>query len=48
MAALFRDIDAHNVPVPIERRYTLEQVPDAHRFLQSADSFGKVVVVVNE
>ena len=45
MAALFRDIDVHNVPVPIERRYTLEQVPDAHRFLQSADSFGKVVVV---
>lgn len=45
MAALFRDIDAHNVPIPIERRYTLEQVPDAHRFLQSADSFGKVVVV---
>ena len=45
MAALFRDIDAHNVPVPIERRYTLEQVPDAHRFLQSAGSFGKVVVV---
>ena len=45
MAALFRDIDTHNVPVPIERRYTLEQVPDAHRFLQSADSFGKVVVV---
>ena len=46
MAALFRDIDAHNVPVPIERCYTLEQVPDAHRFLQSADSFGKVVVVI--
>lgn len=45
MAALFRDIDVHNVPVPIKRRYTLEQVPDAHRFLQSADSFGKVVVV---
>lgn len=45
MATLFRDIDVHNVPVPIERRYTLEQVPDAHRFLQSADSFGKVVVV---
>ena len=45
MAALFRDIDVHNVPVPIERRYTLEQVPDAHRFLQSAGSFGKVVVV---
>ena len=45
MAALFRDIDAHNVPIPIERRYTLEQVPDAHRFLQSAGSFGKVVVV---
>ena len=45
MAALFRDIDAYNVPVPIERRYTLEQVPDAHRFLQSAGSFGKVVVV---
>lgn len=45
MAALFRDIDAYNVPVPIERRYTLEQVPDAHRFLQSVGSFGKVVVV---
>ena len=45
LIALFRDIDAHNVPVPIERRFTLEQLPDAHRFLQSADSFGKVVVV---
>ena len=45
LAALFRDIDAYNVPVPIERRYTLEQLPDAHRFLQSAGSFGKVVVV---
>ncbi|WP_409934789.1 zinc-binding dehydrogenase [Aggregatibacter kilianii] len=29
----------------IERVFTLEQVPKAHRFLQSADGFGKVVVV---
>jgi len=29
----------------IERVFTLEQVPEAHRFLQSAAGFGKVVVV---
>ncbi|HHX2508971.1 TPA: zinc-binding dehydrogenase [Neisseria subflava] len=34
-----------NVKILIERVFTLEQVPEAHRFLQSADGFGKVVVV---
>lgn len=29
----------------IECVFTLEQVPEAHRFLQSAAGFGKVVVV---
>ena len=34
-----------NVKILIERVFTLEQVPEAHRFLQSADGFWKVVVV---
>lgn len=34
-----------NVKILIERVFTLEQVSEAHRFLQSADGFGKVVVV---
>ncbi len=30
---------------PTDRVFTLDQVPDAHRFLQSAVGFGKVVVI---
>ena len=43
--ALFDYIRQFNVKILIERVFTLEQVPEAHRFLQSADGFGKLVVV---
>ena len=42
---MFDYIGQFNVKILIERVFTLEQVPEAHRFLQSADGFGKVVVV---
>ncbi|OAM26425.1 MULTISPECIES: zinc-binding dehydrogenase [Eikenella] len=43
--ALFEHIRRFDVKILIERVFTLEQVPEAHRFLQSAEGFGKVVVV---
>ena len=43
--AMFDYIRQLNVKILIERVFTLEQVPEAHRFLQSTDGFGKVVVV---
>ena len=43
--AMFDYIWQFNVKILIERVFTLEQVPEAHRFLQSAAGFGKVVVV---
>lgn len=43
--AMFDYIRQFNVKILIERVFALEQVPEAHRFLQSADGFGKVVVV---
>ena len=43
--AMFDYIRQFNVKILIERVFTLEQVSEAHRFLQSADGFGKVVVV---
>lgn len=43
--AMFDYIRQFNVKILIERVFTLEQVPEAHRFLQSRDGFGKVVVV---
>lgn len=43
--AMFDYIRQFNVKILIERVFTLEQVPEAHRFLQSAAGFGKVVVV---
>lgn len=42
---MFDYIWQFNVKILIERVFTLEQVPEAHRFLQSTDGFGKVVVV---
>ena len=42
--AMFDYIRRFDVKILIERVFTLEQVPEAHRFLQSADGFGKVVV----
>ncbi|MBS4944376.1 MAG: zinc-binding dehydrogenase [Neisseria mucosa] len=42
---MFDYIRQFNVKILIERVFTLEQVPEARRFLQSADGFGKVVVV---
>ena len=43
--AMFDYIRQFNVKILIERVFTLEQVPESHRFLQSAAGFGKVVVV---
>ena len=43
--AMFDYIRQCNVKILIERVFALEQVPEAHRFLQSADGFGKVVVM---
>ena len=43
--AMFDYIRQFNVKILIERVFALEQVSEAHRFLQSADGFGKVVVV---
>ena len=43
--AMFDYIRQFNVKILIERVFALEQVPEAHRFLQSTDGFGKVVVV---
>ena len=45
LEAMFDYIRQFNVKILIERVFALEQVPEAHRFLQSADGFGKVVVV---
>lgn len=42
---MFDYIRQFNVKILIERVFTLEQVPEAHRFLQSAYGFEKVVVV---
>jgi len=38
-------IETKSVRVEAERVFTLEEVPQAHAFLQSQDSFGKVVVL---
>lgn len=43
--AMFDYIRQFNVKILIEHVFALEQVPEAHRFLQSADGFGKVVVM---
>ena len=43
--AMFDYIRRFDVTILIERVFSLEQVPEAHRFLQSAAGFGKVVVV---
>ena len=45
--AMFDYIRQFNVKILIERVFTLEQVPEAHRFLQSADGFGKEVESMN-
>ena len=43
--AMFDYIRQFDVKILIERVFALEQVPEAHRFLQSEDGFGKVVVM---
>ena len=43
--AMFDYIRQFNVKILIERVFTLEQVPEAHLFLQSTGGFGKVVVM---
>ena len=36
----------YNVDAKPEKIFSLEQVPDAHRYLESSDSYGKVVCMV--
>ena len=43
--AMFDYIRRFDVKILIERVFSLEQVPEAHSFLQSAAGFGKLVVV---
>ena len=43
--AMFDYIRQFDVKILIERVFALEQVPEAHRFLQSTGGFGKVVVM---
>jgi len=43
--AMFDYIRQFDVKILIERVFALEQVPEVHRFLQSRDGFGKVVVM---
>lgn len=45
--AMITFVENNGVDVAPERVFTLEQVPDAHRYLESAGSYGKVVVVTD-
>lgn len=45
LGALFQFIEDHHIRIKPERTFGLEQIQDAHRYLESADGFGKVVVV---
>ena len=38
-------VERYGVDVTPEQVFTLSEVPDAHRYLDSSDSYGKVVVV---
>ena len=43
--ALFAHVEQYQVKIPIERVFRLSEVAEAHRFLQGAESFGKVIVI---
>ena len=45
LQAMISFVEQNGVDVTPERVFTLEQVPDAHRYLAAAHSFGKVVVL---
>lgn len=38
-------IDSNDTPVRPEKVFSLDEIQDAHRYLDSSHSFGKVVVV---
>ena len=42
---LFDYLKKYNIHVKPEKIFSLEQVPEAHRYLESANSFGKVIVL---
>lgn len=48
LAELFDYIDKYHVDVTPTKVFSLEQVSAAHRYLESAESFGKVVIAVCE
>lgn len=41
-------VEKYQVDVAPERVFTIDEIQDAHRYLESAHSFGKVIVRVKE
>ena len=46
MNEMFAFIESHQVDVKPEKVFSLEQVPEAHRWLEESRSFGKCVVLI--
>jgi NADPH:quinone reductase-like Zn-dependent oxidoreductase len=44
--ALVRFIEQHGIQPVIDRRFRFEQLPEALRFMESAQHFGKIVVTL--
>ena len=45
MNEMFSFIEANHIDVKPEKVFTLEQVPEAHQWLEESHSFGKCVVL---
>lgn len=41
-------VEKYQVDVATERVFTIDEIQDAHRYLESTHSFGKVIVRVKE
>ena len=44
---LFDTIEKYSISIKSERIFSLKEVPDAHRYLESSHSLGKVIVLNN-